>query len=343
MKILLASYQSLFLNRGGPTYKVLMMKDSLAKLGVDVDFFDYWDRNLNLDEDTLVHLFNASLSTYPLALNLKTYGAKYVVNPIFFSNHNAKKIRSYLALERLLHPIFKRSYSDYFLTGEVCKNALKVLPNTDEEGQLLKDVFDIKDSLMMTIHNGVEKRFTDGDPDLFIKQYGVKDFVLNVGHLGSIRKNGVNMLRALSRIDSTVVVVADILKTADGERCKDIISNARNIIHIPWIKHDDPLLASAYSACKVFALPTRYETPGRAALEAGLAGANVVITPRGGTKEYFENYADYCNPDSVDSIKQSIENSLNKPRNSSLSVHIVEHFIWDRIAEKTLVMYKDLM
>ena len=36
--------------------------------------------------------------------------------------------------------------------------------------------------------------------------------------------------------------------------------------------HDDPLLASAYAAARVFALPSWFETPGLAALEAALAG-----------------------------------------------------------------------
>lgn len=342
MRILLASYQSLFLNRGGPTYKVMMMKKALADKDIDVDYFDYWDKNLKLDNDTLVHLFNASLSTYPLALNLKTYGAKYVVNPIFFSNHSASKIKSYLRIENIVNRIMKRSYSDYYCTGEVCRNAEKILPNTQAEGDLLSGVFNFSDTDVEVIHNGVEKRFADADSDLFIKKYGIRDFILNVGHLGSLRKNGVNMLQALKQIDAPVVVIADILKTEEGRQCQDIIEQSDNIIHIPWIKHDDPLLESAYAASKVFALPTRYETPGRAALEAGLAGANVVITPRGGTKEYFLDNALYCNPDSIRSIKETIEKSLELPRNSKLSVHIMENFIWDKIVDKTIKIYQDL-
>jgi len=43
------------------------------------------------------------------------------------------------------------------------------------------------------------------------------------------------------------------------------------------------MLASAYAACDVFVLPSMFETPGIAALEAGLAGAKIVITKYGGT------------------------------------------------------------
>ena len=55
--------------------------------------------------------------------------------------------------------------------------------------------------------------------------------------------------------------------------------------------HDDPLLASAYAAARVFALPSWFETPGLAALEAALAGARWSITPFGCTREYFGDHA----------------------------------------------------
>ena len=40
------------------------------------------------------------------------------------------------------------------------------------------------------------------------------------------------------------------------------------------LDHHDPLLASAYAAARVFALPSWFETPGLAALEAALAGCS---------------------------------------------------------------------
>lgn len=91
MRIFLASYQTLMINRGGPTYKILCLKDELKKLGIDVHLFDMWDYDLKFTDEDLVHIFNANIHTYPLALNLQLYGAKYVVNPIFYSNHSAQK------------------------------------------------------------------------------------------------------------------------------------------------------------------------------------------------------------------------------------------------------------
>ncbi|MDP8202441.1 MAG: glycosyltransferase [Candidatus Tenebribacter burtonii] len=343
MRIHLASYQSIMLNRGGPTYKLLHTKKALEEIGVDVKLFDMWDFNVKLTKDDLVHIFLANISTYSLATNLKLYGAKYVVNPIIFSNHPAWKIKLYQNLEKPLNKLFIRSISDYNITKRICNNAERVLPNTIDESNLLVNGMNVNKDKMQVIHNGVEKRFAEADASLFQKKYGFKDFILYVGHLGPDRKNGKKIIKALQQIDHPAVIIADILQNKEGEWCRKEIEKSKNIKLIEWLNHDDPLFASAYAACNTFILPTKYETPGRAALEAGLAGANIVITPNGGTEEYFVKYAEYPNPDSVESITNAIEVSLNKKRNDELKERILASYIWSIIAIKTLDVYQEII
>jgi len=343
MRIYLVSYQSLMLNRGGPTYKLLHLKTALQNLGVDVRFFDMWDANMKLGKADLVHIFNAGIATYSLAANLIAYGSKYVVNPIFYSNHSAGLLRTYQKLNNLCNKLLMRSYSDYGLTKYVCDQAKMVLPNTMAEGELLQKGLGVNPGKIQVIANGVEKRFADADPDLFIQKYGLKDFILYVGHLGPDRKNGRNIIKALQQIDHPSVIIADVLHNAEGEWCRNEIEKTAKIRLIEWLNHDDPLFASAYAACDTFILPTKYETPGRAALEAGLAGAKIVITPRGGTKEYFGEMALYPDPHSVPSLKSSVEEALNLPKTPQLSAHIMENFIWEVVAEKTKQMYLNVL
>ncbi|MDP8313973.1 MAG: glycosyltransferase [Candidatus Celaenobacter antarcticus] len=343
MRIYLASYQTLMINRGGPTYKILCLRDELEKMGVDVHLFDMWDYGMKFTDDDLIHIFNANIYTYPLAINLKLYGAKYVVNPIFYSNHSAQKIHMYRMLEAPFRKIFKRTYSDYFFTKYICDNAERVLPNTRDEGNILNSALGIKREKIEVIHNGVEERFAYADPSLFEKKYGLKDFILYVGHLGAVRKNGPKIIEALKKIDNPAVIIADVLKNEEGAACREEIEKSNNITFIEWLKHDDPMFASAYAACHTFILPTRYETPGRAALEAGLAGANIVITPYGGTREYFEHFAEYVEPHSVDSIKKGVVRSLNKKKNDQLKEHILSRFVWEIIAAKTVDMYDKIL
>ncbi|MEJ2628702.1 MAG: glycosyltransferase, partial [bacterium] len=117
----------------------------------------------------------------------------------------------------------------------------------------------------------------------------------------------------------------------------------RNLIIIEGLDHDSPLLASAYAACRVFVLPSKFETPGRAALEAALAGAKIVITPYGGTREYFKDFATYVNPYSVSSIRKGIEKTLENPKPEGLKEYIKNNFLWDSIAKKTKNVYDKIL
>ena len=140
-------------------------------------------------------------------------------------------------------------------------------------------------------------------------------------------------------IDYPTVIIGNVLNNNNGKNCLELIKKNKNILFLDWIKHSDPLLESAYAASKIFVLPSLYETPGRAALEAGLCGSNISITPYGGTKEYFSNYVNYMNPYSITSIQKSIIKSINKPNSQKLSKHIKNNFLWGKIAEQTKKEY----
>jgi glycosyltransferase involved in cell wall biosynthesis len=89
----------------------------------------------------------------------------------------------------------------------------------------------------------------------------------------------------------------------------------------------------------VFVLPSFFETPGIAALEAGLAGANITITKYGGTQEYFGTMANYVDPGSVESVRAGILAALARPRSATLREHIRKHYLWQTIAEQTAKEY----
>jgi len=342
MKIYFATYQALLMNKGGPTYKIFSLQKNLLKLGIEVHLYNMWNLEQQPTNKDLVHLFTANLNTYPLARNLQVAGIPYVVNPIFFSNHKAGMIRKYLSLEKIAGKLLKRSYSDYTITQKICQQSQKVLPNTKAEAELLQQALAIAPEITEVIHNGVEKRFAAANSAEFKKKFGLEDFVLYVGHLGSLRKNGVNIVKALQKMDVPAVIIADVLQTPQGIWCEEQIAASNNITLIKWIEHEDSLLASAYAACHTFILPTKFETPGRAALEAGLAGANIVITPHGGTKEYFEDMAEYAQPNSVNDIVRATEKMLNKRKDDKLKQHILNNFTWEKIAEQTWQLYKKI-
>src|SRR3989454_12678239 len=162
-----------------------------------------------------------------------------------------------------------------------------ILPNSHEESEWLRWLFPrIPKHKFEVIPNGVDLRFREGDPSEFRDRYKVEDFVLFVGRVEK-RKNLLRLIRAFvrSRLETKLVVLGEVVDEDYFVLCKREATDS--VLFLPPLPHDSTTLADAYKACKAVALPSYYETPGLVGLEAGLAGANVVVTADGGAEEKF--------------------------------------------------------
>jgi hypothetical protein len=81
------------------------------------------------------------------------------------------------------------------------------------------------------------------------------------------------------------------------------------------------------------------ETPGLAALEAALAGAAIVITQEGSTREYFSDLVHYVDPASPEDICCKIELALRVGRNPQLKPHVASRFTWPAAASALADIY----
>lgn len=342
MKITFATYQSLSLLHGGPRVQILQTKAELEKLGVEVALFQPWDHFSAASTDC-VHLFSANLGTFHLASVLKNFSIPFITSSIFFTQHSPLYIRSMLALSKNLKRFKSGVWTNYDYTQQICEWSKAVLPNTVDEGHLIEHGMSIPGKKITVIPNGVEPRFEFGDPSLFKKKYGLENFILNVGHIGPARKNVLQLIRALKTIDHPAVIIGKVSDTPEGKQCLEEARGSKNILIIEGLANDSEMLASAYAASGLFALPSLFETPGIAALEAALAGARIVITPYGGTKDYFGSMATYVEPNSVTSIRNGIVRELNRPKTSELRDHIRREFLWSKVAEKTLAVYRNVL
>jgi glycosyltransferase involved in cell wall biosynthesis len=338
MKVCMIAQHSISMVGGGPKVQALQTARYLPDHGVDVEFFNPWSE-YDWKEFDLAHLFGANYMTYDIALRLHQFSIPFVTSSIFFTQRGPAFMRAARLVERVAKRAFSGIWTDYGVSGRVCELSSRVLPNTTDEAMLIEKGFGIPKEKIEVIPNGVEERFYQADPRLFIERYGVRDFILNVGHIGSKRKNVLSLIRALKGIDHPAVIIGKIQRNEYSDRCIEEASRNRNITIIDGLASDSKMLESAYAACSVFALPSYFETPGIAALEAALAGASIAITPYGGTKDYFMNDAVYVEPDSVASIARGIEEALNRPGSSSLRERIYREYLWQRVAEKTARAY----
>jgi glycosyltransferase involved in cell wall biosynthesis len=343
MRIIFATHDGVTLHRGGPFVKITNTKKSLEALGIEVRYFDLWNVAREFRTCDLVHLFGANFAVYNLARNMMVEKVKFVVNPIFYTRRSSRVVQAITTIDKLTRRVMRGIWWDYGFTRDICNWAEMVLPNTVAEGEIISRGMGIPKEKFTVIHNGVSGEFINADPTLFKKKYGLENFILTVGHMGPDRKNVFRLVQALGKIDHPAVFIGRKWYMGETEQILQEAERNKNLLIIDELPNDSPLLASAYAASDVFALPSKFETPSRAALEAALAGAKVVITPHGGTKDYFADLAEYVDPYSVNSIQRGIERALNQPKSSALREHIKNNFLWDKIARDTLEVYQKVL
>jgi glycosyltransferase involved in cell wall biosynthesis len=342
MRVLFASNQAASVMRGGVLTQALQTKNALENLGVEVVFFDAW-REFQPNEFDLVHIFTANMATYHLARAFKAHNLPIVVSPVFFTRRSARVTRSVIGVDKFISRFFRGFWTDYGLISEMCQWAEALLPNTTDEARIFEDAFRIAPHKITIVPNGVEERFAQAKPDLFEREFGIKDFILNVGHIGPGRKNVMNLIKALEHINHDAAIIGRIEDTPSGRACLERAKRNPRLLIIDTLPHDSMLLASAYKACDVFVLPSQFETPGISALEAALAGAKIVITPFGGTKDYFKNNVTYVDPNSVADIVKGIQTALGKEKDTELRERIKKEFVWKIVGEKTKQVYEHVL
>jgi glycosyltransferase involved in cell wall biosynthesis len=336
MKIIFGSFQAITILEGGVKTQVLALKKELEKLGHEILLFDAWQEN-SLQNIDLVHLFCAHVGTYHLAQSLSALSAKIILTPVIYSRRSPGFIRRLLPFTKILRKL--GSFHPYQIAQELCATAQIIAANTRKECNLIQYGFKIPGTKIKLLPNGVDERFYHADPSLFANKYGIKDFILYVGHIGWQRKNVLPLLQVCMKIDRPFVLIGKVIDNAYARQCLDIIKSRNHTLLITDIAQNDPILASAYAACDTLVLPSYYETPGLAALEAGLAGAKIVITKYGGTEEYFGDFAEYCDPYAGKSIKQAILKSLEQTKTNQLQEHIRNNYLWKHAAERLVEIY----
>ncbi|QEH37678.1 D-inositol 3-phosphate glycosyltransferase [Aquisphaera giovannonii] len=338
--ILLHAPSFAFQAPGGGENQLVQTGRHLEAIGRAVGLFCPWtDR---LDRAAVLHLFGMSREGLELARRAKARGTPVVLSPICWFEPAALwhlEDRPAARLKGLAGWAARRAVPS--MPGwrrELLSLADRVLPNSHAEARQLARLFGVDDRKIAVVPNGVLERFRHATPDAFRGRHGVEDFVLFVGRIEP-RKNPLGLILAARLLGVRVVAMGAAPAEHRGylERCREAGGSL-----VRWLgehEHDDPLLASAYAAARVFALPSWFETPGLAALEAALAGSRVVITPYGSTREYFGEHAEYARPDRVDEVAEAIARCWARPRDPALASFVASNYLWGRVAARTAEVY----
>ena len=308
----------------------------------------------SIDEFDIIHIFNPFY--FPVeALNIirfaRSHNIRVVTTPIFWFSMKYYQ-DNYPIRERIFIKLFYALRGLFFKSGvleghhycymkRILDESDIVLTNTWAEAHLAKNFFYVSHDKFDILPIAIDESFEFGDPSLFENTYHLKDFILFVGNI-SRRKNVHRLISAFRKIDldTDLVIIGRAENASYYNLCKRLSTS--RVFYLGHIPHGSELLKSAYKCAKVVALPSYFETPGVAALEGALAGANIVITKEGGTQEYFGDYAWYVNPTDEQSIINALSEAYSVPKNSALAYHIKSNFSSDVVSGKLLQIYSAL-
>lgn len=291
MKVMFATYPMAFHTPGGGEMQLLAYQKHLPAYGINVNLFNLWDPQFLTHH--IVHFFSCIGGSTHLCAFVKELGLPLVISASLWiteknkHNYPIDDIRNQLTL------------------------ADKIITNSVMESNNLSTVLNLPDEKFVTVYNGIDTHFlTPTDANIFRKHFNINDrFILNVGNIEP-RKNQLQLIKAIQPLNNTKLVLIGHVRNHDY--LQKILSAGNNqVIYLGPIEHDSILLRSAYAACDVFALPSKLETPGLAALEAAAQGAKLVLTNEGSCSEYFGNNAIFVDPLSVSSIQDGLIQALS--------------------------------
>ena len=214
-----------------------------------------------------------------------------------------------------------------------------VITITHADARVARVVFGVPANRIIVVENGVNECFRTASPALWREQYGSNPFLLCVGHIQR-RKNQLFLLQAANRLRIPVVLIGAVLP---GEKdysqlvAQEVRSNARHGGR--WLcelSADDPLLVSAFAACRAHVLLSHNETQPLSVLEAMAVHKPVLLGEAGYAKEFPFTSLPKTSRTRGDVAIRDLEVLWNHGATTELPAT----FAWSQVAEKISLAYE---
>jgi glycosyltransferase involved in cell wall biosynthesis len=329
---------------GGGEIQLTATMDALRRSGIEARPWRPWEESLA--EFDCLHLFGSVPEHLPLVEAAKRQGVAVALSPVaWFDWRNClrepgSRLSRWAAAARFgLRTAWPRVSS---WRRRLYHAVDLLLPNSHAEAEQLARLFNVPMSRIQVTPNGADPSLADADPQAFRELVGLSQFVLCPGRIEP-RKNQLGLVKAMKGTGVTVVLLGDAVPGQEKYLAECQSAGQDEVIHVPRVAHDDPLLASAYAAAGCVALCSWFETPGLVALEAAMTGCPLVL-PRGGSAdEYFGDLAEYVDPEDEDGIRDAVIDALAGGRSELLAAHVRHYLTWDTTAEITTEAYAKII
>lgn len=369
MKVLMQIRANVFDVPGGDTIQMQKTKIALESLGCEVDLS--LELRPDLVQYDLVHLFNLTRvqETYIQVQNAVAQKKPIAFSTIYWPNSEFEK-KANIGFRSLLGRILSidqmeslKAFAKYYLLGNkdegtrylmnhsylemqrfILEHVDVFLPNAQEEMRQIEKVlgFHADEKSIFVVPNAIDtaaaKKALEKKNEEFEKY---KNWLICVGRIDT-RKNQLNLIKAIKDSDYKLLLVG---KKSPGQtvyfnRVMEAIKGNPNIEYIESVENS--MLYQLYKVCKVSVLPSWFETPGLVSLEAAAMGCNIVVSDKGTTKDYFRDYAFYCDVMNPASIRESIDRAYHADFSEDFRQLIFRQYTWEKAGMETLKAYKVL-
>jgi len=284
--------------QNGVVSQALTWRKALEEKGITVQLINPWC-SYEWSKFDVIHAFSTGhyLSILP---EIKKSGCKKIIlSPIF--DHNRPSLVTN-ALSRIAFPFGELRTT--WATFRLALNCVdRILARSTFEAECLISGFGIAKEKILIVPLSV--RFCI-PPE---KTKNIREQICShVSILSAPIKNVKRLVKASEKFGFSLHLAGNI-KDQNFKKWLETIQNKNTQIVYHGVLDDDQLL-QLYQRSKVFALPSLMEGVGLVALEAAINGADIVITERGGPKEYYGGLAHTVNPQSVDEIGTAIMSLL---------------------------------
>lgn len=341
MKIGLISYPMLFQRGGGLQIQIKQTFDSLKNKNIDVSLVD--PINENLRKYDLIHVFSAINGNYRIAEHMHSIGKPMVSSPLLQPYWNKSLGQRARFLDKFIFALTRWTVHTEYHQIETFLRTSRILYSLSEAEKIsLVDAFSINPNKIFCAPNGIEDRFFQADPREFREKFGITTpYVLQVSSINS-HKNPLATAQACQNLGYTLVLIGP---TAPSHKSYlEEITRLKNVRYLGPMKHDDPLLPSAYAGADVFCLPSLSEVSPLVTIESLASGTPVVMTKNHSMDFGIERqYVSEVDPHSLAEITTALSKKVGIKLDRQQCSKSVERLRWSKTVDIIISGYRDAL
>ena len=339
MKVAVLSYPTLFQTVGGLRMKVGRTVDALNRRGIEAQLIDPVRQKL-ADFD-LVHVFAPYNGNNRIVEQAKSDGVPVVMSTILnrpTSHWTGVKGRF---LSRLVGRLTDWSLTtDFAQMTAAMRHADHLIALGKVERRTLIEGYGMPADKVSIVHNGVGEEFFRATPAAFLAAHKIpQPFVLHTGIVGDV-KNQLGLVRALKNESVHIVLIGYCGKSEQPYLDACLAEGGDRVHYLSELPHGE-MIASAYAAAAVVAIPSRHEGMPNSILE-GLAADKPVVLTNSHTIDIDLpiDAAIQVGPDDHAGIHRAVMGFLRQPPPPGRARSVVSALSWEAVADELAAIYR---